>query len=115
MDPVGRLCPTDPDDEHEPEPEPEMALMSFMLYVDWFFRFLPLFFYAQGVDIFVHIHVPPWFLCFLTIAPKTSLFNDIWHCITWMREWEKRLRDPDYDYWARVREERMAQPTKYYH
>lgn len=86
-----------------------------MLYVDWLFRFLLLFFYARGVDVSVHIHVPPWFLCFLTIASKTNLFHDIWSCITWLREWEKRLGDPNHDYWAKVREERMAQPTNYYH
>lgn len=96
----GREAVPHPDDEHEPEPEPEpeTALMPFMLYVDWFLRFLLFVFFARGVDMWVHIHVPPWFLCFLTIASKTNLFHDIWNCIPWMREWEKRLRDPDYDY-----------------
>lgn len=67
------------------DPEPETALVAFVLYLYWIF-------------------------CFLITASKTSIF---WNVITWVREWERRFCDPDYDHGAKVSRERMVQPTKY--
>lgn len=79
-----------PDRKVRYDPEPasdfETALVAFLLYVYWIF-------------------------CFLITASKTSIF---WNAITWVREWQRRFCDPDYDHWAKVSKERMLQPTKYY-
>jgi hypothetical protein len=76
-------------DKSEPEPEADTALVAVLLYLGWV-------------------------LCFLASASKAILLGDIRNCTTGVREWEKRLCDPDYDHWAKVSQERMGQPTNYY-
>jgi len=78
-----------PSAEVQEEAEPKTALVAVVLYVGWVIRVL-------------------------TSAFKTSLFEVIWNGMTWVRELERRLCDPDYHHWAKISEEKMTQPTNYY-